>query len=105
MKVMPYRKPILTATFAILVAALQNISAAPVELNNQPPASITEAASGVILVDFGKVAFGNLKLTPPQSATGKVTVHYGEAFEKGRINRKPPGEELQRPGLGEREKS
>jgi len=85
------KKAILTPTFAILVAAMRCIAAAPVELNDQPPASITEAALGVILVDFGKVAYGNLQLMPSKGASGKVTFHFGEAFDKGRVNRKPPG--------------
>lgn len=88
---MHMKKTFIPATFAILFAAMQWIAAAPVELTDQPPVSITEPAPGVILVDFGKVAFGNLKLTPPKGAGGKVTIHFGEAFEKGRINRKPPG--------------
>ena len=44
-----------------------------------------------LLVDFGRVAFGNLQLTPPANATGRIIVHFGEAFTAGRINRKPPG--------------
>ncbi len=45
----------------------------------------------MILVDFGKVAFGNLKLRPPSGATGKIVVRFGEAFDGKQINRKPPG--------------
>jgi hypothetical protein len=42
-------------------------------------------------VDFGRVAFGNLELRPPATATGQITVRFGEALAQGRINRQPPG--------------
>ncbi|HEY5232260.1 MAG TPA: family 78 glycoside hydrolase catalytic domain, partial [Verrucomicrobiae bacterium] len=47
--------------------------------------------SNVFLVDFGRVAFGNLQLNPPTNAAGNITVRFGEAIVDGRINRKPPG--------------
>jgi hypothetical protein len=65
--------------------------AAPVQLVSQPPVQITDVAPGVILVDFGRVAFGNLRLSPPAGATDAITVHFGEAFRAGRIDRQPPG--------------
>lgn len=65
--------------------------AAPTHLVPEKPVAITNVAPGVQLVDFGRVAFGNLKFTPPKNATGEITVHFGEAFTNGRINRKPPG--------------
>jgi hypothetical protein len=64
---------------------------APVHLVEQPPVQITKVAPDVVLVDFGRVAFGNLLLRPPTNATGKITVHFGEALAGGRIERKPPG--------------
>lgn len=75
-----------------LVAALAVAGiAAPVHLVDQASVKITPIASGVMLVDFGRVAFGNLRLTPPASATNELTIHFGEAFVAGRIDRKPPG--------------
>ncbi len=67
------------------------LTAAPTELVSQPPVSISNPDKNIVLVDFGKVAFGNLKITPPAKAKGEFIVHFGEAFEDGRINRKPPG--------------
>jgi len=67
------------------------VFAAPVRLVEQTPVLITNAAPGVILVDFGQVAFGNLRLTPPANSTNVMTIHFGEAFAAGRINRQPPG--------------
>ncbi|MES2660027.1 MAG: alpha-L-rhamnosidase C-terminal domain-containing protein [Verrucomicrobiota bacterium] len=57
----------------------------------EKPGKITTVAPGVILVDFDKVAFGNLLITPPRGHSNVIKVHFGEALENGRINRKPPG--------------
>jgi alpha-L-rhamnosidase len=65
--------------------------AAPVRLVDQAPVQITNPTRGVLMVDFGKVAFGNLKLMPPPNAKGRIRVHFGEALDGNRINRKPPG--------------
>lgn len=75
----------------MLLVPLLQIDAAPVHLVEQAPVQISNAAPGVLLVDFGRVAFGNLQLTPPANATGNITVHFGEAFADGRIQRTPPG--------------
>jgi len=60
-----------------------------VHLVDQKPVSVKEVEPGVYLVDFGKVAFGNIAL---RSAKGSnITVHFGEAMDNGRVHRKPPG--------------
>jgi hypothetical protein len=61
---------------------------APTHLVDERPVEISRTAAGIHVVDFGRVAFGNLRLTP--SANGEVIVHFGEASVDGRINRKPP---------------
>jgi hypothetical protein len=71
-----------------LVAAA---SAAPVRLVDQAPVAVSVIAPGVVLVDFGRVAFGNLRLAPPAGVSGTVTVHFGEALAGGRVDRRPPG--------------
>ncbi len=52
----------------------------------------------MFLVDFGRVAFGNLSLSPDPSAAdatvaapGEVTVRFGEALKNGRVDTQPPG--------------
>jgi len=65
--------------------------AAPVHLVDEVPVSIQRIDADIILVDFGKVSFGNIHLTAPAGANQSVTVHYGEDFKDGRVNRKPPG--------------
>jgi len=77
--------------FLALTGPLPFACSAPTQLVEQPPAQITHVAPGVTLVDFGRVAYGNLRLNPPPSATNTVTVHFGEALSNGRVNRQPPG--------------
>ena len=82
---------ILTTALASLLLTAAGLTAAPTKLYDESPIKISKAAKGTILVDFGRVSFGNIRLTPPAGASGEITVHFGEAMDKGRINRKPPG--------------
>lgn len=79
--------------FACLVflASVPLAAAAPTELVEQSPASITPVAPGTVLVDFGRVAFGNLALLPPVAARGALSLRFGEALADGRVDRHPPG--------------
>jgi alpha-L-rhamnosidase len=70
----------------------QNV--APVHLVEQAPVGISKIGPHVFLVDFGRVAFGNLSLrfadehlTPSQT----VTVRFGEALKDGHVDTHPPG--------------
>jgi alpha-L-rhamnosidase len=66
--------------------------AALVHLVEQAPVTISKIAPGLFLVDFGRVAFGNLSLGPSNSATSEaVTVRFGEALKDGRVDTHPPG--------------
>lgn len=62
-----------------------------VHLVEQKPLSVKEIKPGLFLVDFGKVAFGNIVIRPPAGAGGDITVHFGESMADGRVNRNPPG--------------
>lgn len=75
----------------VLIATGATAFAAPVHLVDEAPVSIRRIDSNVMLVDFGRVAFGNIQLIPPSNAGHSVTVHFGEDLKGGRINRKPPG--------------
>eukprot|EP01035_Chromulina_nebulosa_P007634 gene7634-10305_t len=77
--------------FLLLLAPASVGHAAPTHLVDQAPVQITTVAPGVVLVDFGLVAFGNLRFLPSADSTAPVTVHFGESLAAGRINRKPPG--------------
>lgn len=75
----------------LAVLCLGHLAAAPVTLVEQEPVKITTPTPAVILVDFGKVAFGNIALSAPAGSGMEVTVHFGEKSKNGRIDRKPPG--------------
>lgn len=79
-------------SFVLCLFSHMPLMAAPTHLIEQEPVSITNVAPGVVLVDFGRVAFGNVRLSPPKGGVGKVIhVHFGEALAEGRIDRHPPG--------------
>lgn len=72
----------------------QPAATAPVHLVAQSPVRITRVAPDIHLLDFERVVFGNLRLSPPPSlpsSPATVTLHFGEAFQDGRILRTPPG--------------
>jgi hypothetical protein len=77
--------------FYVIVSYVVSAHGAPTHLVDEKPIKISSCAPGVTLIDFGRVAFGNIRLTPPATVSGEITVHFGESFRKGRINRKPPG--------------
>jgi hypothetical protein len=75
-----------------LVLCVSRVSGrAPTRLVDEAPVRVSTVAPGVVLVDFGRVAFGNLRLIPPAGASATVTVHFGEALVAGRVDRMPPG--------------
>ena len=63
----------------------------PLQISDEYPAAINPLGAGHYLADFGKDAFGQLKLTLNAVAADTLTIHLGEALASGRINRKPPG--------------
>ncbi len=74
---------------AVCITWLRPAGAAPTHLADEAPVSIVRLDDGTYLADFGRVAFGNVRLTAPSNAA--VTVHFGEDLKNGRVNRKPPG--------------
>lgn len=62
-----------------------------VTLTNQSPVSVKRIDDKIILIDFGKVAFGNIEMRVPQGGRGEGSVHFGEKLKDGRIDREPPG--------------
>lgn len=55
------------------------------------PESVVVVDGGVILIDFGRVAFGNIEVFPLSDKDCQLRVWFGEAFCRGRIDRNPPG--------------
>lgn len=62
-----------------------------VHLVEQQPVSATQLESGALLVDFGRVAFGNLRLITPEDCDAVLQVRFGENLVNGRVDRDPPG--------------
>lgn len=95
----------LLAAALLAAAAAPVLRAAPTHLVEEAPVRIVALEPGVALVDFGRVAFGNLSLALPPGASARpvqadpgnasagrpLVVHFGEAMTGGRILRKPPG--------------
>lgn len=79
------------ALFAVFLGIGLGAGAAPVEIVQQDPVSIMKLPDGGYLLDFGRVAFGNLLLIPEPRSKGKLTIRFGEAMLDGRIDRHPPG--------------
>ena len=76
----------------LLATAFGHARSQRVHLVEQAPVAISKIAPGVFLVDFGRVAFGNLSLGPANSAASEtVTVRFGEALKDGRVDTHPPG--------------
>lgn len=71
--------------------AVTTVTAAPTHLVDEKPMRISRVSPEVFLVDFGRAAFGNVRLTPAAEASGEVEIHFGEKMDQGRIDRKPPG--------------
>ena len=89
---------LLMAAMEPAIKPLRAQDAPATHLVEQTPIKISEVAPGVYLVDFGRVAFGNLLLSPRVSAGNsnaaanrEVTVRFGEALKNGRVDRHPPG--------------
>ena len=80
-----------TALYFLCFWWATRLFAAPVELVEQAPLRISTPTPEVHQVDFGRVAFGNLKLVPPAGAKGTITVHFGEKLQGARIDTSPPG--------------
>jgi alpha-L-rhamnosidase len=78
--------------FGVMLISAQGRGAASSHLVEQAPVTVSKIEPGVFLVDFGRVAFGNLSLTTARSiASGAVEVRFGEALKDGRVDTLPPG--------------
>lgn len=62
-----------------------------VSLTEQAPVSVKKIDDKTMLVDFGKVAFGNVALSAPNAGSQAAKIHFGEKLKDGRIDRQPPG--------------
>lgn len=81
----------LVSVSLLTLALISNLTAAPTQFVDEPVITHKKLDDGTILLDFGKVAFGNLKVKVPENKGGSYSFHFGEAFMDGRVDRKPPG--------------
>lgn len=79
------------AFLAAIVGVGPRAGAAPVKLIEQDPVSVVKLPDGGYLLDFERVAFGNLLLAPEPGSKGEVTIRFGEEMRDGRIDPTPPG--------------
>jgi len=56
-----------------------------------PPESLETRENGSYFIDFGKAAFGTVRLTYRGKKKEKLTVRLGEKLSDGKIDREPPG--------------
>ncbi|MDR1454853.1 MAG: family 78 glycoside hydrolase catalytic domain [Tannerella sp.] len=64
----------------------------PLQVTDEYPVSVTSPGKDHVLADFGKDAFGRLKVTlSSEKETDTVTIRLGETLKEGRIDRQPPG--------------
>jgi hypothetical protein len=64
----------------------------PIQLSDERPTIIKRLNDGVVYIDFGKDAWGRLKLTLSSAVENDtVTIHLSERVTNGRLDRKPGG--------------
>ncbi|MDR3261249.1 MAG: family 78 glycoside hydrolase catalytic domain [Tannerella sp.] len=64
----------------------------PLQVSDEYPVKINALGEGHTLIDFGKDAFGRLKLTlTSDKENDTVTIRLGESVKDGQIDRTPPG--------------
>jgi hypothetical protein len=64
----------------------------PLQITDEYPVRTTPLGEDLVLIDFGKDAFGRLKVTlSSEKETDTLIVRLGETLRDGRIDRLPPG--------------
>ena len=64
----------------------------PLQITDELPVQIVNKGNGQTFIDFGRAAYGRLKLTLSSAKeTDTVIVHLGESLKDGRIDRQPGG--------------
>ena len=82
----------LTRMAMLFGALLPSVRSAPTHFIDEKPVAVSQVAPGTYLVDFGRVAFSNVRLLQPKGSSARIGVHFGEAqTAEGRVDRSPPG--------------
>ena len=84
----PYSEP----KYFITAGTLDNRTACyPLQITDEYPIQIRELEEKATFIDFGKAAFGSLRITLSSPKSDTVVIHLGEYAKDGRIDRKPKG--------------
>ncbi len=76
----------------VTATTLDNTTACyPLQVTDEYPVLIRNINENNTFIDFGKAAFGRLRLTLSSSQTDTLIIHLGEATKDGRLNRTPGG--------------
>ena len=76
----------------ITAATLDNRTACyPLQITDEYPVMIRPMDDQSAFIDFGRAAFGRLRITLSSSEADTVIVHLGELAKNGRIEQKPEG--------------
>ena len=82
----PFSKP----KAFITAATLDNLTACyPLQITDEHPVRMRAVTENVTFIDFGKAAFGRLRITLTSQKPDTVVIHLGEHAINGRINRNP----------------
>ncbi len=63
----------------------------PLQISDEYPFRIVELSDATLFIDFGKAAFGRLRITLSSAKADSVTIRLGEHAIDGRVDRKPGG--------------
>lgn len=63
----------------------------PLQKDDMLPADLMRINKGMWFADFGKAAFGRLRVTLLSERPDTLTIHLGEALKNGRLDRNPGG--------------
>jgi len=76
----------------ITAATLDNITSCyPLQITDEYPVRIRAINEKQTFIDFGKAAFGRLRITLSSPKADTIVIHLGEHAKDGRVNRKPGG--------------
>jgi len=84
----PYSEPQAFLTASVLDEVFPRM---PLRKTSQEPSQFRALSEGLYMIDFGKAAFGQVRLTIESDEADTMTIRLGEAEREGRVDRKPGG--------------
>ena len=84
----PFSEPKTFFTAAVLD---NHTTCYPLQITDEYPVQIHKLMENLTFIDFGKAAFGRMRVTLSSPQTDTVVIHLGEYAKNGRIDRNPGG--------------